>query len=406
MGQGDCMSKLEIYEPITLSYANRIRNLKVVSSGVVKSTKFFPVFQRGNEQKIFKPLSKTKPFSTPLFAYSEVFWSYVTHHYFDNQAPIYQLAYCPGIEKEQPKYWPQGTLVSSLIQPQQRLVNLLEFFDQYPDEDVHIHDYVNYCMENYDYTSILNSKWMKNHPAQAEELARQILLSVLRQDQNFHYENVSFIAEKETILSIAPPIDAEFSTMFLFPDMERKRNMIKATYYCALEIPWKKWQSREMGEQYYGPITRNLLYLVEYYPKVVLQFVNQLSKFLEDLPTITLTDERNYIGPLHSEYWKIGHAQYKEGKSPEEVAFLKVQVIPKSIDKEEVFAKIIEDVERSAKRLQVTLKTYLLAKNQKLPLQNLTVQSLCQQLGIPVPEGIATIEDVDLSTQKLSIKKL
>ena len=46
-------------------------------SGVVSSKKSFPVFEDNNKEYIFKPLSKTKPLSTPLFAYSEVYWSYL-----------------------------------------------------------------------------------------------------------------------------------------------------------------------------------------------------------------------------------------------------------------------------------------------------------------------------------------
>ena len=53
-------------------YKNRIGNLKAEAVGVVSGEKHFPIFP-GN--MIFKPLTKSKPFSTPLYAYAEVFWS-------------------------------------------------------------------------------------------------------------------------------------------------------------------------------------------------------------------------------------------------------------------------------------------------------------------------------------------
>ena len=67
------------YETVHFNYADRIGNLTAEAVGVVKGEKHFPVYS-GN--RIFKPLSKSKPFSTPLFAYAEVFWSNVINEYF------------------------------------------------------------------------------------------------------------------------------------------------------------------------------------------------------------------------------------------------------------------------------------------------------------------------------------
>ena len=36
------------------------------------------------------------------------------------------------------------------------------------------------------------------------------------------------------------------------------------------------------------------------------------EKLIEDLPNIVLTDPDNYIGPLNSDYWEVGHAFYKD----------------------------------------------------------------------------------------------
>lgn len=57
-----------------MDYDLRAGNLDAEASGVVKSKKHFPyyVLEDGTVE-IFKPLSKTKPFTTPLFAYAEVF---------------------------------------------------------------------------------------------------------------------------------------------------------------------------------------------------------------------------------------------------------------------------------------------------------------------------------------------
>lgn len=97
--------------------------------------------------------------------------------------------------------------------------NLLEFFRRYPDENVKIDDYLNYCQMFYDYTEILESTYFQTHQDLAEELAMQILVSVLKGDQNYHYENIAFVCnESGEILRMAPMIDHEFSTYFMFPD--------------------------------------------------------------------------------------------------------------------------------------------------------------------------------------------
>ena len=101
----------------------------------------------------------------------------------------------------------------------EHLLNLLEFFRKYPDDKVHIDDYVNYCQMFYDYTEILESDYFQTHPAMAEELVLQILVSILKGDQNYHYENIAFVCrEDDKILRLAPMIDHEFSTYFMFPD--------------------------------------------------------------------------------------------------------------------------------------------------------------------------------------------
>ena len=95
------------YETVHFNYADRIGNLTAEAVGVVKGEKHFPVYS-GN--RIFKPLSKSKPFSTPLFAYAEVFWSWVINTYF-MPVPQYRLAFCEGYEAETGKNYDYGTAV-------------------------------------------------------------------------------------------------------------------------------------------------------------------------------------------------------------------------------------------------------------------------------------------------------
>ena len=124
----------QIYE-----YSSRTRNLTAETVGVVKGEKYFPVF---NENLVFKPLTKSKPFSTPLFAYAEVFWSWVINEYFVS-APQYQLAICKDYETETEKYYDYGTVCPMIYGKGEHLMNLLEFFRKYPGDKVNINDYVN-----------------------------------------------------------------------------------------------------------------------------------------------------------------------------------------------------------------------------------------------------------------------
>lgn len=107
----------------------------------------------------------------------------------------------------------------------EHLLNLLEFFRTYPDEKVQIDDYLNYCQMFYDYTEILEADYFQTHRGIAEDLAMQILISVLKGDQNYHYENIAFVCDASgQILRLAPMIDHEFSTCFMFPDNLSRHN--------------------------------------------------------------------------------------------------------------------------------------------------------------------------------------
>ena len=92
------------WDPQIYNYAERTGNLKAEAVGVVSGEKHFPVFEG---RMVFKPLTKSKPLSTPLFAYAEVFWSWVIDAYFI-PAPQYQLALCRGYEAECGKHQTVG----------------------------------------------------------------------------------------------------------------------------------------------------------------------------------------------------------------------------------------------------------------------------------------------------------
>ena len=102
---------MNIFKVNNYDIKNKKRNLEAKASGVVSGTKYFPVFDENGKEYIFKPLSKTKPYSTPLFAYSEVYWSYLIKKYIDSNTPQYRLAICNGLSDEQPKYYDKGTII-------------------------------------------------------------------------------------------------------------------------------------------------------------------------------------------------------------------------------------------------------------------------------------------------------
>ena len=62
----------ELFKVIDLENKEKIGNLKTEAHSQVKSTKHFPIYMIDGKKMIFKPLSKTKPLTTPFFAYSEV----------------------------------------------------------------------------------------------------------------------------------------------------------------------------------------------------------------------------------------------------------------------------------------------------------------------------------------------
>ena len=308
--------------PKVYNYAERTGNLKAEAVGVVSGEKHFPVFEG---RMIFKPLTKSKPLSTPLFAYAEVFWSWVIRTYFVS-APQYQLAFCRGYEAETEKYYDYGTVCPMIYEEGEHLINLLEFFRKYPDEKVHIDDYINYCQMFYDYTEILEADYFQQHRDIAKELAMQILVSVLKGDQNYHYENIAFVCDASgKILRLAPMIDHEFSTYFMFPDdvsrhvywlMELSKSIRGWEVQPGEYDNFKNPEERKLMEKSATCIHKNLCYIKEHYPQVTEEFRNKAEKLktaLTETPKdFLIQGSTEYPDHADSNAWWIGKARYKD----------------------------------------------------------------------------------------------
>lgn len=303
-------------------YKNRTGNLKAEAVGVVKGEKHFPIFE-GNQ--IFKPLTKSKPFSTPLFAYAEVFWSSLINEYF-MPAPQYQLAFCDGYEAENEKYYDYGTVVPIIYGEGEQLVNLLEFFRKHPDEKVEIDNYVNYCQMFYNYTIIFESNYFKTHRELAEQLAMQVLISILKGDQNYHYENVAFLCKASgEIIKLAPMIDHEFSTYFMLPDrmadhihcFEELQRSIEGKEVRPDEYEYLKNETeRKLMEKSAVCLHENLMYIKKHYPDVTKTFLDRIAKLDKDLrekpESFYLEKSPGYPDEANSYGFYIGKARYKE----------------------------------------------------------------------------------------------
>ena len=306
----------------TFQYCDRIGNLTAESKGVVKGEKHFPVFEGG---RIFKPLTRSKPFTTPLFAYAEFFWSQVIDTYF-MEAPHYELAVCKGYTEAVAKYYDYGTVVPIINHKDQHLMNLLEFFRNYPDKNIDIDQYVNYCMMFYDYTAVFETAFFQDHREIANCLAMHVLCAVLKGDQNYHYENVAFLCDNSgRILRLAPMIDHEFSTYFMFPDnalqhaqwfQELRRSIagdaVEEEEYAFLTDP----KERQLMEHSAVCLHRNLVYIREHYPETVEKFLESLARFMNDMKEASsafqVKKAENYLSAANSSRYRIGMARYKQ----------------------------------------------------------------------------------------------
>lgn len=349
-------------------YKNRYRNLTQEAKGVVKSQKFFPVFLNDGKEEIFKPLSKTKPLVTPFFAYSEVFWSTVINTYFDSITPIYRLAICNGYDEVVQKFNNHGTIVPSILKKGETLVNLLEYFKENKDPNVDIDKYVNYCMMLYDYTPIFNSDIFRNNTQLGRQLALQVLISILKADQNYHYENVSFIFEDGKPIKLAPPIDHEFSTMFLYIDNLDTNEQIFKNYKLQISSGDKGTIEERISYLLLKPaskVIKNLDLIVERYEDVVINFLNSLELFIHDLENNPFSFEDNgYLYPFNSNNYLADEQLYKKNDI-ETAAKISSMLIQYDINISDASKVIYIEILTMAKELQKNLIQRLEAKHKK-----------------------------------------
>ena len=332
---------MDIFKITNIDYNNRKYNLDVKATGIVSSTKYFPVFNIDNQEYIFKPLSKTKPLSTPLFAYSEVYWSYLINKYIDESTPIYKLAYCKGITKHQEKYYEKGTIVKNIIKEDEKLISILELFKKYPDSLVQIDNYINYCEVQYNYENILLSSFFEERKDLREKLCLQILCSILRRDENYHYENVCLIEKNNQITDIAPMLDMEFSQMFMYPDYLENHNLRFSYYdegmcpifkydnnksyeenYCIFKMKIEKGSIYDVFDNYhFSRILRNLKIIVKLHPNIVETFIKSLENMREEVKKLAIDFNQEFLGDFSTNDYKLGTLLIKEKKTKESLEY-------------------------------------------------------------------------------------
>lgn len=298
-----------------LMYNDRVRSLTVSASGVVQSNKFYPVFALDGKEFIFKPISQSKPLATAFFPLAECFWSEILERYFPFPAVSYQRAVCKGYHEAEPKYLNEGCLSMNVLVEGEKLVNLHEYFQEHPDPSVNIQYYKNYCLMYYDFVPIFRSELFMERRDLAEQLAMQILESMLVGNENFHYENVAFICDQDgNVLRLCPPLDNEFSLYFLFPDdLERQmtffRIHLQGILGNALDEDDALTKSSFLFE--------NLQYIHIFFPQVVEAFVKGLQRLQKDLTDELLLqeleaslDEQSIS--CDSCAWRVGRARYHD----------------------------------------------------------------------------------------------
>lgn len=311
------------FKKYSYDYSKRDGNLINEAKCEPKSKKNFPYFYEYGKRIIFKPLSKTKPLTTPMFGYSEVVWSTLLHHFFDKRIPIYRLAECKGIEEEMPSKYNIGVAVESVCSESEYIMSIYEYFMLHPEKlvDKEIKDYTNYCLMYYDYTFFYETEFIKNNPEYGRKMAEAILYSLLRADQNFHYENISFLTENGKIKDMVVPIDHEFSTMFLYPDDGLRhdiyfggfiRSLLDEYYGENMTKIILKDQPEEVRRKHMSSNYINIKKIVSLYPDLAADFIKSIQKMLEYLVEnpIHFIDD-GYMIPFNSESYKIGYERYK-----------------------------------------------------------------------------------------------
>ena len=358
---------IDLFDVKELNYDDRSSMFTAVSEGNPPSVKKFPVYKDAKgADLLFKPLSRTKPFCTPLFAYAEVWWSYFINKYFDSATPVYKLAKCKHLEDYQPKSYEQGTLVNSYLKEGQEYISLSDYFKSHPEDMPKCMDgYINYCEKNYDYRELFDTKLFSENDSLGRQLAFKVLVSILIRDQNFHYENNGLIYENGQIVSLNPVMDSEFATIFFKADKPLVKWGILDIYDKSLNVesipkfeevdsdylnnpPMEDWvealSSVSRCSELYGMIVheqdrqrvsfeeqcffmrhyfeaevvmsvqqKNIAFIAGRYPDLCQDFLKCLNSMYDDLEnsSVVIRDE-NYVGTFSSGDWEVGYAKFKE----------------------------------------------------------------------------------------------
>lgn len=374
---------MSLFDVKEYNVKDKKRNLEAKASGVVSSKKCFPVFEENGKEYIFKPLSKTKPLSTPLFAYSEVYWSYLLKKYIDPKTPQYRLAICKGLTEENEKYYEKGTIVENVLQEDEELINILELFWKYPDTMVDIDGYINYCERQYSYENILNSTFFTTNKDLGEKLAEQILCSILRRDDNYHYENVSLIEKNKKISDIAPILDMEFSEMFMYPDYPKEHKEAfsdfdensqgfytydeSKTYEENYDIFLKKLKEGCIYDNHNlhhtANVRKNIKTIVKLYPDLVKRFIKKLELMREEVVNLEIDFNDDFLETFSSNDYQPNKMILKDGMSKTGLSYLTTKkMIEESrikLDTKEFNKQIKQEVLWSIDKLIETLNLFL-----------------------------------------------
>ena len=233
-----------------------------------------------------------------------------------------------------------------------------------------IDQYENYCMMFYDYTEILEAAYFQKHKEMAGQLVMQILVSVLKGDQNYHYENIAFVCDQNgEILRLAPMIDHEFSTYFMFPD-----NSVQHMYWYSELIRsiggqevqdyeydyLKNPKERQMMEKSAVCLHKNLTYMKAYFPEVTREFLEKLDHLERDMEenpsAFYLQENQEYPAIANSYAYMAGKARYKD-HDEEQAKLLEEKYAGKvtQIDFEELNVQLIKEIRGIIRLLKLTL---------------------------------------------------
>lgn len=380
-----------MFDTITeLDYKDRSGNISVDTKAAGQSKKEFPFYIFDGKKYIFKPLSKTKPNSTIMFTFSEVFSSYIARTYFEPNSPQYRLAICKGITELQPKAYEKGVIVPSYLEEGEKTLNLMEYLRNNLSKNNPINDLVIYCFHNgchvnsiqddiykyslscdfaepsilneyinygmaiYNFFFMFNVEIFLDNKEYMNQLALQYLLSLLTRNHNFHYENFNFKTKDNRITGVVPPSDQEYSLMFIYPDQIEAHNLLVGSYKILLEeLPF---------------IKATIMKIAENSPETLEKFVEGLDQMINDLAIITIQFDNTsaFIEKMNSEAFFEHYYRYK--LSNELLAEISKRKFSHrfEINVDDFFKQIIQEYIDSATQLKKIIKEVLKVSEKRL----------------------------------------